>query len=356
MVKPKFNPAFNSEIYRTVKSFNQKAKRAEARGVKNTPDIVSIAKLKARYQTEEDMKVELARLRKFNNNPSALNRVNLGYESSTTEWELGYIKDSLSDVKDMYDIMIKAAKDRVKTNPNDYSVKQQLANLEVRRQYLDRNIYDLTRSELKTFKRYIGKYQDYGTRDAQFQNTFMDALDAVMESSNADTATLSRIRNQLSELTPEEFMELYNSSPELRDLFYEVDSPEGLKRLAYSRKQEAREKYEKELEKVEASDKDRMAKWRAEGWKEDPETGQWYKPGEWIKDEDGMWVNAKNKATWKMRDTSEENVKLVTDKLTQVDVFLEDRIATVKKRMNVKMPKGLTPRQQRLYNKYKKRK
>ena len=356
MAKPKFNPAFNSEIYRTVKSFNQKAKRAEARGVKNTPDIVSIAKLKARYQNEEDMKVELERLRKFNNNPSALNRVNLGYETHTTEWELGYIKESLTDVKDMYDIMIAAARERVKYNPNDYSVKQQLANLETRRQYLDRNIYDLTRSELKTFKSYIDKYQEYGTRDAQFQNTFMDALDAVMDSSTADKDMLQRIRNQLTELTPEEFMELYNSSPELRDLFYEVDSPEGLKRVAYSRKQEAIKKYEEEAKKAEASDKARMTKWKAEGWKEDPDTGQWYKPGEWVKNEDGVWVNTKDKSTWKMRDTSEKNIKLVDKKLTQVDVFLKDRILTVKDRMNVKMPKGLTPRQQRMYYRYKKRK
>ena len=356
MTKAKFNPAFNSEIYRTVKSFNQKAKRAEARGVANTPDIVSIAKLKARYQNEEDMKTELDKLRKFNNNPNALNRVKLGYETTTTEWEIGYIKDSLGDVKDMYDVMIAAAKERVKTNPNDFSVKQQLSNLEVRRQYLDRNINDLTRSELKTFKRYIDKYQDYGTRDAQFQNTFLDALDAVMESSNANPETLTRIRQQLENLTPEEFMELYNSSPELRDLFYEVDSPEGLKRLAYAKKQEARKKYEEEAKKAEKTDEQRFAKWRAEGWKEDPETGQWYKPGEWVKGEDGVWVNTKNKATWKMRDTREENIKLVTDKLTQVDVFLEDRIATVRERMNVKIPKGLSASQKKMYYRYKKRK
>lgn len=356
MAKPKFNPAFNSEIYKTVKSFNQKAKRARARGVTNAPDIVSIAKLKARYQTEDDMKVELQRMRKFNNNPTALNRVQLGYEANITEWELGYIKDSLGDVKDMYDIMIMAAKDRAKNDPNDYSIKQQLANLEVRRQYLDRNINELTRSELKTFKTYIGKYQEYGTRDAKFMNTFMDALDAVMEQSNADVDTIARIRDQLSSLTPEEFMELYNSSPELRDLFYEVDSPEGLKRLAYARKQEARKRLEEEEKKADQTEKERIAKWEAEGWKQDPDTGQYYKPGEWIKGEDGIWVNTKNKSTWKMRDTSEENQKLVTDKLQQVDVFLADRILTVRERLNVKMPKNLTPSQKKMFYRYKKRK
>ena len=57
-----------------------------------------------------------------------------------------------------------------------------------------------------------------------------------------------------------------------------------------------------------------------------------------------------------MRDTSEKNIKLVDKKLTQVDVFLKDRILTVRDRMNVKMPKGLTPRQQKMYYRYKKRK
>lgn len=350
MAKTRFDPAFNSEIYRTVKSFNQKAKRAEARGLSNVPDIVSIAKLKARYTTKEDMKIELDRLRKFNNNPTALNKVSLGYNTKITEWELGYIKDSLEDVKNLYDVMIIAAKERYKSYPENYALRTQLNNLEVRRQYLNRNIYDLTRSELKTFRTYIDKYKDYGTRDNQFYDTYLEAFNALLQQSGVDKAVARKLRQQLNSLTPQEFLELYNTYDEFEDLFNELQSPAGLKRVAQIRRDEARKKFEEEEQKVEQSDQARFAKWKAKGWKEDPETGQWYDPKTWIRGSDGMWYNPADKSNWKL--SSGADTELINQKVSQVAVLMEERIQNVQDRLNIKMPKNLTPSQKRQFLKF----
>ena len=95
----KFSPEFNQEIYRTVRSFNQRVRRAEQRGLTNLPDLQSVAELKARYVTENDMKRELGFLRQMNLNRKSLDTVTTLGGAKMTEWEFQYMKQNIKPLR-----------------------------------------------------------------------------------------------------------------------------------------------------------------------------------------------------------------------------------------------------------------
>lgn len=220
----KFSPKFNEEIYRTVKSFNQRIRRAEARGIKNLPERQKIADLKNRYRTVAGMRKELRKLRKLNTNRAALQTVTLAGGAKITKWELGYLKQSLGEVKTFYDVMIKFARKRYQDYPYNLGLKADLLNIEARREYLDRDINNLTKSELMTIKRYMNKYQSYDKRTNNYYDRYLKGLDEVLKQSG--NATLARqLKRKINKLSPQEFAELSKRHDIINDLFETIKSP-----------------------------------------------------------------------------------------------------------------------------------
>ena len=225
MARQKFDADFNAEIRRTVKSFNQRIIRAERRGMKNLPSRTSVKQLKARYTTKQDLKRELNLLRKINQDPEAMTRKKLG-DTWIINWEYGYLKEKLADVKDFYNVMIEMAKDRYKDNPDDIGLRDEYINLEERVKLLDRNLDDLSYSDLRSLRGYINKYETYGTRDNDYFDTYLSALNALLESSNLDADTIQQIKDKFNALTPQELAELVRRHDVISDVFKYVKSPD----------------------------------------------------------------------------------------------------------------------------------
>lgn len=250
MARQKFDADFNAEIRRTVKSFNQRIIRAERRGMKNLPSRVSVAKLKARYTTKKDLKRELGYLKSMNTNPTAMNRRKLG-DTWIVNWEYDYLKNKLADVKDFYNVMIEMAKDRYKDNPNDIGLRDDYMNLQERVKLLDRNLDDLTYSDLRSMRTYISKYENYGTTDNDYFNTYLSALQTMLEGSNLDAETIREIKEKFNSLTPQELVELIKRHDVVNDVFNYVNSPNDSLKLQIARARKRREynKLEKALRK-----------------------------------------------------------------------------------------------------------
>ena len=217
----RFSPEFNKEARRIVKAFNQRVRRAEARGMKNLPQTTSMRELKARFTTENDMKKELGFLKQMIGNKEALGRHFLG-EGAITNWEFNYLKENLKEVKDFYNVQLKMAKERYKANPQDYGLRQQIYNLEARREYLNRDLNNLTYSELKTFRKYTKLYKDYNRRDINYFDQYLKALDELMQQSGVDRATVSSIKNKINKLPPEVFIEMYRRHDVIDEVFREL--------------------------------------------------------------------------------------------------------------------------------------
>lgn len=220
----RFSPEFNREAQRIVKSFNQRVRRAERRGMRNLPQTTTLRELKARFTTTEDLKKELSYLRRMNTNKEALSRHFLG-EGSITNWEFEYLKDNLTDLKNFYNVQLKMAKARFKANPADYGLKNQVSTLEARREYLNRNIDKLTYSELKTFRKYLTYYKDYNRRDINYYDKYLKALDELMHQSGVDEETIKAIRDKVNKMPREVFMELYRRHDVVDEIFQYVPSP-----------------------------------------------------------------------------------------------------------------------------------
>ena len=221
----KFTPEFNKEIYRTVRSFNQRVRRAEQRGLTNLPDLQSVAELKARYVTENDMKRELGFLRQMNLNRKSLDTVTTLGGAKMTEWEFQYMKQNLKPLRRFYDVMIKVAQNRYGSYPYNTALKSELLNLEARRDYLNRDLNALTRSELLTFRRYMTKFKETSKRTGNYFDQYLGALGEIGKYNPDARAAVKRIRRKINNLSPAVFEEIYRRHDIVNDLFDIVVSP-----------------------------------------------------------------------------------------------------------------------------------
>ena len=221
----KFSPEFNKEIYRTVRSFNQRVRRAEQRGLTNLPDLQSVAELKARYVTENDMKRELGFLRQMNLNRKSLDTVTTLGGAKLTEWEFQYMKQNLKPLRRFYDVMIKVAQNRYGSYPYNTALKSELLNLEARRDYLNRDLNALTRSELLTFRRYMTKFKETSKRTGNYFDQYLGALGEIGKYNPDARAAVKRIRRKINNLSPAVFEEIYRRHDIVNDLFDIVVSP-----------------------------------------------------------------------------------------------------------------------------------
>lgn len=221
----KFSPEFNKEIYRTVRSFNQRVRRAEQRGLTNLPDLQSVAELKARYVTENDMKRELGFLRQMNLNRKSLDTVTTLGGAKMTEWEFQYMKQNLKPLRRFYDVMIKVAQNRYGSYPYNTALKSELLNLEARRDYLNRDLNALTRSELLTFRRYMTKFKETSKRTGNYFDQYLSALGEIGKYNPDASAAVKRIRKKINNLSPAVFEEIYRRHDIVNDLFDIVVSP-----------------------------------------------------------------------------------------------------------------------------------
>ena len=241
----RYSSDFNAYARRVVKSFNQRVMRAERRGMKNLPSLRSIRELKAMFETEDDLKKELSELRKFNENRDALRIKELGNEAKITTWEFDYIKDNLQDLKSYYDRELEKARQRYENQPFNMGIREDVLNLEERRTYLDRNLLELNKSELMTFKRYLSNYQSRNRRDINFYDKFFEGFDFLMRVSGVDKSKIKYVQDSINSLTSSQFYELYKQHDVMGELFDVIPSPERGK--YYSKIREYEEKQKKKL-------------------------------------------------------------------------------------------------------------
>lgn len=242
----RYTPEFNAYARRVVKSFNQRVMRAEKRGLKNLPSLRSVRELKAMFTTEEDLKKELFELRKFNEDRKALDTKILGNEAKLTNWEYTYIRDNLGELKDYYNREIEKARKRYADQPYEPALRIDLTNLEQRREYLDRDLLELSKSELSTFRRYLNVYKARNRRDQNFYDQYFESFDFLMRVSGVPKEKINYIRTRINNLTPNQFYELYKQHDIMADLFNEIPSKDRGEYYAQIREIERQKKAEAE--------------------------------------------------------------------------------------------------------------
>lgn len=207
----RFNADFNDEIRRTIKSFNQKIRRAERRGEKGLPELRSVREFKQQYATEKDAKRELAQLRGLLNNKQALARYRTK-EGTISNWEFDYIVKNLAETKRWVDRELEKARLRVKDYPEHlYAIREDVLRLEDEKAYLERDIRNLTARELKTVGAIERRMKRANLKNITGRKFFMDTLDNLLTARGMSKTERKKIYSKLDSLSNDEFLELYKT-------------------------------------------------------------------------------------------------------------------------------------------------
>lgn len=219
----KFDPAYNAEIRRVVKNFNQKRNRAIKRGYRYLPPTLTVSELKSRYTTRRQLNRDLNLIRKFNTKgDDALRVVETSGGAKAIKWEYEYLKKNLQYAKEFYDREIRDAA-RLDT-PMMVAKSEYINNLKSKRDYLNLELSELSQSQFRTFRNTINEYLYANERNLSGYRNWMNEVELIMRNLGYDNKTINKFFEGFNELTPRQFLNMYRQSA-LVSRIYELYIP-----------------------------------------------------------------------------------------------------------------------------------
>lgn len=219
----KFDKAYNAEIRRVVRNFNQKRNRAIKRGYRYLPPPVTVSELKSRYTTRKQLNRDLNALKRFNREgDKALKVVETSGGAKAIKWEYDYLKRNLQYAKEFYDREIEDAA-RLDT-PMMVAKAEYINNLKSKRDYLNLELTELSQSQFRTFRNTINEYLYANERNMNGYRNWMNEVELIMRNLGYDNKTINKFFEGFNELTPRQFLTMYRQS-QLVSRIYELYIP-----------------------------------------------------------------------------------------------------------------------------------
>lgn len=219
----KFDPAYNAEIRRVVKNFNQKRNRAIKRGYRYLPPTLTVSELKSRYTTRRQLNRDLNLIKKFNTKgDDALRVVETSGGAKAIKWEYEYLKKNLQYAKEFYDREIRDVA-RLDT-PMMVAKSEYINNLKSKRDYLNLELSELSQSQFRTFRNTINEYLYANERNLSGYRNWMNEVELIMRNLGYDNKTINKFFEGFNELTPRQFLNMYRQSA-LVSRIYELYIP-----------------------------------------------------------------------------------------------------------------------------------
>ena len=220
----KFSADLNAEARRVVKSFNQKIRRAEARGQKGLPQLRSVRELKAQFATEHDLKREIGLLKTMLNNKQALQR-RVTKDGTISNWEYEYIAKNLQATKAWVERSLEKEQKRLAQYPEHlYAIRADIHKLEAEKEIINRNLNKLTARELKTVGTVVGRMKRENLKTRAGRVYFMDNLNFLLRASGMPNTTRKEVAEKLNQLTNEQFLQLYKNHDIIADIMSKLPS------------------------------------------------------------------------------------------------------------------------------------
>lgn len=219
----KFDPAYNAEIRRVVKNFNQKRNRAIKRGYRYLPPTLTVSELKSRYTSRKQLNRDLNLIKKFNaKGDDALRVIETSGGAKAIKWEYDYLKRNLQYAKEFYDREISDAA-RLDT-PMMVAKSEYINNLKSKRDYLNLELAELSQSQFRTFRNTINEYLYANERNLSGYRNWMNEVELIMRNLGYDNKTINKFFEGFNELTPRQFLNMYRQSA-LVSRIYELYIP-----------------------------------------------------------------------------------------------------------------------------------
>lgn len=219
----RFDAAYNAEIRRIVRNFNQKRNRAVKRGFTHLPPLLTVSELKSRYTSRSQLNRDLKLIEKFNKDKDeALKVIETSGGAKAIKWEVDYLKANLQYAKEFYDREIeKAAKLETEMN---VTKMEYLNNLKSKRDYLNLELAELNPSQYRTFRKTINEYLYANERNLNDYRNWMSEVEVIMRQLGYDNATINEFFKGFDKLSPRQFLNMYRQSA-LVSRIYELYIP-----------------------------------------------------------------------------------------------------------------------------------
>lgn len=248
----RFDKAYNAEINRVVRNFNQKRNRAIKRGYKYLPPLMSVSELKSRYTTRRELNRDLNALKRFNREgDKALRVVETSGGAKAIKWEYEYLKRNINYAKEFYDREIRDAA-RLNT-PMQVAKAEYLNNMKAKRDYLNLELSQLNQSQFKTFRATINEYLNSNISMTNGYRGWMNEVEIIMRNLGYDNKSINKFFEGFEKLTPRQFLTMYQQNP-LVSRIYELYIPTN----DHSFKLSTSEEDAKELIETFVQEKDEM--------------------------------------------------------------------------------------------------
>lgn len=217
----RFDKAYNAEINRVVRNYNQKRNRAIQRGFRQLPPAMKVSELKTRYTVRSDLNRELNRLRKFNIT-DALKKVETQGGIESTAWEMKYLKGNARNARDYFEREYKRVSKRVARFPGE---AERLNNIRAKIDILDIDLSHMNQEQFRSARRAIFEYVEAPAKRKAGYRGFLNEVDLVMQRLGYSKDEIDSVLDKFNELNPDQFLYAYDHFDIISRIYELADSP-----------------------------------------------------------------------------------------------------------------------------------
>lgn len=211
----RYDSQLKAEIRKTVKSFNAKIRRLEAKGASAVllPNKVSTKEIKAGIDNRRDLRKRLNQLSEFTS-AGIIEETETGL-LGTNElfmYRQGEANKAIEALQREYDT-INSVSTQYPMMQGEYA-----ANLRAKMNYLARDIRTLDVKQINIFNKNLLSPEQKALKDEQFYNNFQRMLFFNAYKGDIPPAVLRKISEYIERLSPQQLLELHATEPAFKSV------------------------------------------------------------------------------------------------------------------------------------------
>ena len=211
----RYDSQLRGEIRRTVKSFNAKIRRLEAKGVSSAllPDSVSSKELREGFANRRDLRTRLQQLQEFTSaGETFTSEGGLVGTNKLFMYRQGEANKAVKEINKQY---LRAL------NPNTMYPMMQgeyVNNLKSKMDYLSRDIEKMDIRQVKIFNKNLLTPEERTRRNEAFYQSYIKMVFYDGYRGAIDPDTVKELTDLIYKIPPEKLLELYNTNPAIRGI------------------------------------------------------------------------------------------------------------------------------------------
>lgn len=211
----RYDSQLRSEIRRTVKSFNAKILRLEAKGVSAAllPDSVSSKELQAGFNNRRDLRTRLSQLQDFTSaGETYKSEGGLVGTNQLFMYRQGEANKAVKEINKEYQKTLKLDT-RYPMMQGEY-----VNNLKSKMDYLSRDVEKMDIRQINIFNKNLLTPEERTKQNEQFYQNYIKMLFFDGYRGAVDPQTMSKLIDLIYQLPPNELLKLYYTEPAIRGI------------------------------------------------------------------------------------------------------------------------------------------